>query len=46
MKYSHSVCPCVLPCQLRVGGYLNLVFGTWNWFWIYLVSGVFGEMMR
>ena len=32
--------------QLRVGGYLNLVFGTWNWFWIYLVSGVFGEMMR
>mmetsp|Transcript_17383 Transcript_17383/g.23904 ORF Transcript_17383/g.23904 Transcript_17383/m.23904 type:complete len:443 (-) Transcript_17383:753-2081(-) len=31
--------------QLRVGGYLNLVYGSWKWFWIYLVSGVFGEMM-
>jgi rhomboid protease GluP len=32
--------------QLRVGGYLNLVFGTFNWFFIYLISGVFGELMR
>lgn len=30
--------------QLRVGGYLNLVFGTPTWTWIYLVSGVFGNM--
>jgi len=30
--------------QLRVGGYLNLVFGTPKWTWIYLVSGVFGNM--
>lgn len=31
--------------QLRVGGYLNLVYGTPKWFAIYLLSGVFGEMM-
>jgi rhomboid protease GluP len=32
--------------QLWVGGYLNLVYGSWKWFWIYLVSGVFGVMTR
>lgn len=31
--------------QLRVGGYLNLVFGTAKWFWIYFMSGIFGSMM-
>lgn len=30
--------------QLRVGGYLNLVFGNANWCWIYLVSGLFGNV--
>lgn len=30
--------------QLRVGGYLNLVFGNAKWIWIYLVSGVFGNV--
>ena len=30
--------------QLRVGGYLNLVFGTRNWLIIYILSGVFGNM--
>jgi membrane associated rhomboid family serine protease len=30
--------------QLRVGGYLNLVFGNVRWMWIYLVSGVFGNI--
>jgi hypothetical protein len=29
-----------------VGGYLNLVYGTPKWFFIYFVSGIFGEMMR
>jgi membrane associated rhomboid family serine protease len=27
--------------QLRVGGYLNLVYGTWKWFTIYLLSGIY-----
>jgi len=31
--------------QLRVGGYLNLVFGNAKWAWIYLVSGVFGNIV-
>lgn len=31
--------------QLRVGGYLNLVYGTPKWLTIYLVSGVFGNLM-
>ena len=30
--------------QLRVGGYLNRVYGTWKWLIIYFVSGVFGNM--
>ena len=30
--------------QLRVGGYLNLVYGTPRWLWIYLISGIYGEM--
>jgi len=30
--------------QLRVGGYLNLVYGNAKWLWIYLVSGVFGNI--
>eukprot|EP01034_Spumella_vulgaris_P033822 gene33822-41725_t len=33
-----------IAIQLRVGGYLNLVYGTPKWLWIYVVSGVFGEM--
>ena len=31
--------------QLRVGGYLNQVFGTPIWLIIYLMSGWFGNMM-
>jgi membrane associated rhomboid family serine protease len=31
--------------QLRVGGYLELVFGRYCWCAIYLLSGVFGNMM-
>lgn len=31
--------------QLRVGGYLNYVFGTVNWILIYFISGFFGNMM-
>ena len=30
--------------QLRVGGYLNLVFGTKRWLIIYILSGVYGNM--
>lgn len=30
--------------QLRVGGYLNLVFGTPMWFMIYFITGIFGNM--
>ena len=30
--------------QLRIGGYLNLVFGSARWVWIYFISGVFGNM--
>lgn len=30
--------------QLRVGGYLNLVFGNFSWITIYLMSGVFGNI--
>lgn len=28
--------------QLRVGGYLNLVYGTPKWLWIYFLSGIYG----
>eukprot|EP01032_Pedospumella_encystans_P021264 gene21264-24131_t len=31
--------------QLRVGGYLNMIYGTPKWLFIYLISGIFGEMM-
>lgn len=31
--------------QLRIGGYLNLVYGTWKWMWIYFISGIFGEIL-
>lgn len=31
--------------QLRVGGYLNMIYGTPKWFFIYFISGIFGEMM-
>lgn len=30
--------------QLRVGGYLNIIFGTPQWLWIYFSSGVFGYL--
>jgi membrane associated rhomboid family serine protease len=30
--------------QLRVGGYLNLVFGWKKWFIIYLGAGIFGNL--
>lgn len=32
--------------QLRIGGYLNLVYGTPKFLFIYLISGIFGGMMR
>jgi hypothetical protein len=31
--------------QLRVGGYLNVLWGTGRWSLIYLLSGIFGELM-
>lgn len=31
--------------QLRVGGYLNCVYGTAKWIWIYFVSGIFGNIL-
>lgn len=31
--------------QLRIGGYLNLIFGTVRWLFIYLMAGIFGGMM-
>ena len=31
--------------QLRVGGYLNRVFGTPRWLFIYLISGVYGNIL-
>lgn len=30
--------------QMRVGGYLNILFGTPQWLWIYFYSGAFGYM--
>lgn len=30
--------------QLRVGGYLSNVFGTFKWFLIYFISGIFGNI--
>jgi membrane associated rhomboid family serine protease len=32
--------------QLRIGGYLNLVFGTPSFFFIYFMTGFFGAIMR
>lgn len=32
--------------QLRIGGYLNLVYGTPKWLFIYIFTGIFGELMR
>ena len=32
--------------QIRVGGYLNCVYGTFKWAWIYFISGIFGNMFR
>jgi hypothetical protein len=38
---------CVwLLFQLRVGGYLNLAFGSPNWLFIYFSSGIYGNMLR
>ena len=31
--------------QLQVGGYLNVIFTTPVWLWIYIVSGMFGFML-
>jgi membrane associated rhomboid family serine protease len=31
--------------QLRIGGYLNICYGTPKWFFIYFISGFFGEIM-
>lgn len=31
--------------QLRVGGYLNIIFGIRIWTWIYISSGIFGNLM-
>ena len=31
--------------QFRVGGYLNQIFGWFNWLVIYLISGVFGNIV-
>lgn len=33
-----------MQSQLRVGGYLNLVFGNIEWFIIYFASGIFGNI--
>ena len=37
---------CNISIQLRVGGYLNLVYGSGKWLTIYLLSGIFGELVR
>jgi membrane associated rhomboid family serine protease len=39
----HIVCNVFI--QMRVGGYLNLVFGTQKWLAIYIISGIFGELV-
>ena len=39
----HLICNVFI--QLRVGGYLNLVYGTWKWLTIYILSGIFGELL-
>lgn len=31
--------------QLRIGGYLNRVFGTLPWLFIYFASGIYGNML-
>jgi membrane associated rhomboid family serine protease len=36
---------CNVSIQLRVGGYLNLVYGSGKWLTIYLLSGIFGELV-
>jgi len=38
----HLICNVLV--QLRVGGYLTLLYGTPRWLWIYLISGFFGNM--
>lgn len=35
---------CNLIVQIQVGGYLNLVYGSFYWFIIYVLSGIFGNM--
>lgn len=34
-----------IAIQLRVGGYLNLVYGTPKWLWIYFISGIYGVVL-
>ena len=36
---------CNISIQLRVGGYLNLVYGHTKWLTIYILSGIFGELL-
>eukprot|EP01042_Synura_sphagnicola_P031240 gene31240-40219_t len=36
---------CNVLIQLRIGGYLNLVFGNLKWSMIYIFSGVFGNIV-
>ena len=36
---------CNISIQLRVGGYLNLVYGNTKWLTIYIFSGIFGELL-
>lgn len=31
--------------QLRVGGYLNRIYGTGKWMLIYMISGIYGNML-
>ena len=38
----HVVCNTFI--QLRVGGYLNRVYGNWRWLSIYFLSGIFGNV--
>lgn len=32
--------------QLRIGGYLTLIYGPWKWTWIYFLSGAYGQILR
>jgi hypothetical protein len=38
--------PIQLSFQFQVGGYLNLLYGTWTWLAIYFLSGIYGEILR